>query len=154
MLRSSDNLICHVEFGYNNGVFVYSLEFAAERWNNIWERYNFHGFLDFAWYCKESGDDVYGQEGQSLFSKLTLLHAMHLQVNLDVLVQLYFSWMCMMVFQQQQTNLFQPNCVFAFSGSCVMFFQLFHGQGERFWNFVMSLKLFENVLEMVMNSTT
>ena len=32
-------------------------------------------------------------------------------------------------------------------------FQLFHGQGERFWNLWMSLKLFENVLEMVMNST-
>ena len=48
-----------------------------------------------------------------------------LQVNLDVLVQLYFSWMCMMVFQRQQTNCFSAKLRFAFSGSCVMFFNYF-----------------------------
>ena len=122
------NLVTTMEF------FVYSWEFAAERWNNIWERYNFHGFLAFAWYCKESGDDVYGQEGQSLFSKLTCCMQCICKWIWTFLVQLYFSWMCMMVFQQQQTNLFFSQTAFCIFWKLRDVFQLFHGQGERFWN--------------------
>ena len=126
MLRSSDNLIWHVEFGYNNGVFVYSLEFAAERWNNIWERYNFHGFLDFAWYCEESGDGAYGQEGQSLFSKLTCCMQCILQVNLDVFgTTLFFLDVHDGFSTTTNQFVFSAKLRFAFSGSCVMFFNYF-----------------------------
>ena len=51
-----------------------------------------------------------------------LLHAVHLQVNLDVFGTTSFFLDVHVVCQHQQTKLFfLPNCVLHFSGSCMIF---------------------------------
>ena len=78
---------------------------------------------------------------------------MHLQVNLDVFGATLFFLDVHDGFSTTTNQLvFLPNCVLHFSGSCMMFLRSLWAK-RTFLEFVMSLKLFENVLEMVMNST-
>ena len=132
---------------------MHSSRFAAEWWNNIWERHIFRGFLDFAWHCKESGDDDFGWEAQRLFSKLTCCMRCICKWIWTFLVQLRFSWMCMSF-----VNTNKPNCFFCQTAFCIFLeaawcFSIISWTRRTFLEFVMSWKLFENVLEMVMNST-
>ena len=80
--------------------------------------------------------------------EIHLLHALHLQVNLDVLVQLRFSWMCTMVFQQRQAKPFFCQTAFCIFESCMSFFSNFVEKKNVFGiseKFVMLLKWFGNV---------
>ena len=63
-----------------------------------------------------------------------LLHARHLQVNLDGCGATLFFLDVHVVCQQQQTNLFFCQTAFYIFWKLRDVFQLFHGQGERFWN--------------------
>ena len=132
---------------------MHSSGFAAEWWNNIWERYIFRGFLDFAWHCEESGDDVFGWEAQRLFSKLTCCMRCICKLIWTFLVQLRFSWMCMSFVNTNKPNCLSAKLRFAFFLEAAWCFSIISWTRRTFLEFVMSWKLFENVLEMVMNST-
>ena len=135
VLRSPDNLIRHVEFGYNNVFFVHSSGFAAEWWNNIWERCIFVVFWTLHGNAKYFGDDVYGQEGQTLFSKLTCCMRGICKWIWTVVVQLYFSWMCMSFVNNNKPIYFSAKLRFAFFFlEAAWCFWEVCGRRERFWN--------------------
>ena len=76
--------------------------------------------------------------------EIHLLHASHLQVNLDVCDETLFSLDVHVVCQQQQTNLFfQPNCVLHFL-EAAWCFSTISWTMRTFLEFEMSLKLFGN----------
>ena len=65
--------------------------------------------------------------------EIHLLHASHLQVNLDVCGETLFFLDVHVVCQQQQTNFyFSAKLRFAFSGSCMMFFNYFMDEKNVF----------------------
>ena len=101
----------------------------------------FWSFLNFACECKENvRDKVYGCE-HLVRLELHLLHATHLQVNLDVLVRVYFSWMCMTFFNNNKSNfVFPPNCVCMFSGAAWCL-------STSLWRTWMNLDVFEKSLK-------
>ena len=142
VLRSPDNLIWHVEFGYNNVFFVHSSGFAAEWWNNIWDWYVFGRFLNFAWCCKGFWSQRLWTRTSMIVCQIHLLHASHLQVNLrrfwcnfvfldvhDVFDNWFDSF-----FNNKLKPIFLPSCIYVFWKLHVVLQQL-HGREECFWNF-------------------
>ena len=106
--------------------------------------------LDFACECKDNvRDKVCGCE-HLVCLEIHLLHASHLQVNVDVCGRVYFSWMCMMFVNNNKSN-FVFFCQTAFA--CFLelhdFFNKFvenMNEFGRFW------KEFDEFWKWMMNS--
>ena len=122
-----------------------------------WERYIFRCFLDFAWRCQESGDDVYGRELERMFLKSTCCMRCICKWIWTFWCNFVFPGCARWFFNNNKPNCFSAKLRFAFSRAACRFSTTLWRR-RMFLEFVRSLwwvrSDLEMFLEMLVNSTT